>query len=142
MYKNFLLVLFLFNILKCFDNCSNLKPKSEKNCFIFSDSNFNCCFNIKENKCILFSRNQKKTNNNILCYKKHSNKKGLINEFKSRNVKFNSTDNKNNIFSFQKQKQNENKEYIDEVILNCNYSNFLKIKILLIHLFILFVVLM
>ena len=137
MFKNFILVLFLFNILKCFDNCSNLKTKSEKDCFFFSDSNFNCCFHIKENKCVLISRNQKEVNNNILCYKKKSNKKHLT----KRNIKFNTSEYENNIFSFQKQKQNENKEYIDEVILNCNYSNFLKVKILLIHLFILFVVL-
>ena len=51
-------------------------------------------------------------------------------------------DYKNNSFDYQNKKQNKSNEFIfDDKTLNYHYSMFLKFKILLIHLFILFVVL-
>ena len=134
----FFFFLILLKKISNIDYCSNLNSTSPNECIFFSNSKNNCCFDEENQKCIFISKSKGNTNNKILCEKNYLYNINLIDESKKMKDEYCSFEYNGKIIYFNGTNEKIIKDYkVNGFILNCNLSQFLQIKILIMYLLIL-----
>ena len=137
--KLYLFFIFL-KISNLIDYCSNLTATSPNECILFSDSKNNCCFNTAELKCILISKSEGSSNDNILCEKNYLYNISLVDISNKGKEGYCSIEYNGTIIVFNRINNKKITDYeVNGFILNCNSSNFFHTNIFIIYLFILLV---